>query len=195
MLPCRAAKAKSIVSWLLGFSLVVQPCLCEAGQSVDAWKPAASNVQQATAAIDIALRPDGTFVGQLVDTAGRGSAQTDVSLTDGRRNWQAKTDQQGWFRFADLQGKQYEFQTEGVKQRLRVWPANAAPPIARPGLLVTPSADVFRGQRVLSPNTNQFFRVAKQRLTNPLVIGGVAVTAVAIPVAIHNSDDDEPASP
>lgn len=189
MLLCRTAKAKSIVSWLLGFLLVVQPCLCEAAQT------AVPSAQQATATIDIALSPNGTFVGQMVDTAGRGSAEVDVSLTDGRRNWRTKTDQRGWFRFADLQGGQYEFQTEGVKQRLRVWPANAAPPIARRGLLVTPSADVFRGQRVLSPNTNQFFRVAKQRLTNPLVIAGVAVTAVAIPVAIHNSDDDEPASP
>ena len=34
----------------------------------------------------------------------------------------------------------------------------------------------------------------RNALANPLVVGGIAAAAIAIPVAIHNADDD-PASP
>ena len=144
---------------------------------------------------DVELRRGGTLVGQIVSESGAGVANAQVTLTDGQRPRQAKTNKAGWFQFTDLRGGVYEFQAEGQSQRLRLWSHATAPPSAQRGILVTPPKDVFRGQRVLSPNTNQFFRVAKQRLADPLVVTGVALTAVAIPVAIHNSDDDPPASP
>jgi hypothetical protein len=108
---------------------------------------------------------------------------------------ETKTDANGWFQLSDLEGGSYQFDTAGHSQSLRAWAAGTAPPSASPGLLVAPTADVVRGQRVVSPNTNQFFRVAKRRLANPLVFGGVVATAVAIPVALHNADDDPPATP
>lgn len=146
-------------------------------------------------AADVELRQGGVLVGQVVAESGIGCGKTIVHLTNGRQSWQATTNADGWFRFVDLSGGTYQFRVEGQTQVLRAWSRGTAPPNASQGVLVTPASDVFRGQRVLSPNTNQFFRVAKQRMTDPLVVGGVIVTAVAIPVAIHNSDDDPPASP
>jgi len=138
------------------------------------------------------LKHGGLLQGQVLNNAGIGEANVVVQLTNGRKNWQTKTGSQGWFRIASLHGGTYELQVEGQKQLLRAWAVGTAPPKASRGILFMPSTDVVRGQRVVSPNTNQFFRVLKQRLTNPWVVGGVIVTAVAIPVAIHNADDDDP---
>lgn len=181
----------SLVATLL---TVAQPNVTLAGGSAFT-RDACRAPQPRTNVADVELRRGGTFVGQIVSESGAGVANAQVTLTGGQRPRQAKTNTEGWFQFTDLRGGVYQFNSDGQIQRLRLWAAGTAPPTAKRGILVTPQNDVFRGQRVLSPNTNQFFRVAKQRLADPLVVTGVALTAVAIPVAIHNSDDDPPASP
>ena len=145
---------------------------------------------------DIALKPGGVLRGQIVNEAGVGTPKVTVELTSGRQHWQTKTDAQGWFQFAELRGSIYQFCGDGQTQNLRLWSPGTAPPGASLGILVLPATDVVRGQNPVSPNTNQFFRVAKERLANPRVVGGIIVTAVAIPVAINNfNDDDPPATP
>ena len=141
---------------------------------------------------DVALQQGDVLHGQVVNASGTGKAEMVVQLVRGQQRWQAKTNSYGWFQFTGLRGGVYQFQAAGQTQLLRVWAAGTAPPHARRGILVTPTTKVIRGQRVVSPNTNQFFRVAKQRLANPLVVGGIVATAVTIPVAIHNADDDDP---
>ncbi len=148
-----------------------------------------------TSSADVELRRGGVLVGQAVSESGAGVANAPVEVSNGRQAWRTKTDAEGWFQIAELRGGMYQFRASGQTQQLRAWAPGTAPPSASRGILVTPPDDVFRGQRVLSPNTNQFFRVAKRRLANPLVVTGTILTAVAIPVAIHNADDDPPASP
>jgi len=167
---------------------------------------AAQNVEAQTAPVSVtapvraadialkqgALKQGGLLQGQVVNAAGVGVTNALVELANGRQKWQTKTDAQGGFQFAGLRGGTYQFRATGQSQVLRVWTTGTAPPSASLGVLVTPSTDIVRGQRVVSQNTNQFFRVAKQRLANPWVVGGIVATAVAIPVAIHNADDDAP---
>ncbi len=145
---------------------------------------------------DIALQADGALLGQVVNSAGLGVAETLIQLTDGHQQWQTKTNAQGCFRVDQLCGGTYRVKTHEQSRMLRVWSAGTAPPSAHTGVLFAPTSDIVRGQRPVSPNTNQFFRVAKRRLANPWVVGGIVATAVTIPVAIHNADDDPPpASP
>lgn len=158
--------------------------------------PATRASTAATRVPNLALTTDDTLQGQLVSQAGIPLRDATVLINNGQRQWQAKSDAQGRFHFLKLRGGTYRIETAGQVQLVRVWAAGTAPPQASRGLLLTPQTDIIRGQRVPSKNTNQFFRVAKQRLANPWVVGGIVATAVAIPVAIHNSDDDtSPATP
>lgn len=150
----------------------------------------------ATRVPDLALTTGGILQGQLICQAGIPLRDATVLINNRQRQWQTKSDTQGRFQFTGLRGGTYRVETAGQAQLVRVWAAGTAPPQASRGLLLTPQTEIIRGQRVLSKNTNQFFHVAKQRLANPWVVGGIVATAVAIPVAIHNSDDDtSPATP
>lgn len=153
-------------------------------------------LKAATRVPNIALMTDGMMQGQLVSQAGIPLRDATVLVNNRQRQWQTKSDAQGRFQFTGLRGGTYRVETAGQSQLVRVWATGTAPPQASRGLLLTPQADIVRGQRIPSKNTNQFFRVAKQRLANPWVVGGIVATAVTIPVAIHNSDDDtSPATP
>jgi len=191
MARCYDCIVRSSFFWALALMVVLQPYA--SGAALIA-QPAA--VPPLTAApmrvVDVALKRGGVLQGQIVNEAGAGIAEVPVKLTAGRQHWQTKTDAQGWFRVAGLRGGTYQFLAVEQVQLLRAWAAGTAPPSASQGVLVTPSTDIVRAQRVISPKTNRFFRVAKQQLANPWVFGGIVATAVAIPVAIHNADDDDP---
>lgn len=186
-----SSKFRSVFSYALVLAIVVQPLAASANTS----STCANVTRSKTVCADIELKREGVLVGQIVNAAGVGLSNESVKLTRSREIFEAQTDEKGWFRFKELRGGVYQIHTAGHTQSVRLWSNGTAPPRASQGLLITPPAEVFRGQRVLSPNTNQFFRVAKQRLANPLVVTGTILTAVAIPVAIHNSDDDPPATP
>ena len=182
-------------TWITG-ALALTVALCPKSV-LAAVQPAAVNALSITESVaaDIALQRGAILQGQVVNSEGIGVPNEPVRLTNGKQHWQTQTNEHGCFQLTSLRGGTYQFQAAGQKQLLRAWSAGTAPPRARQGLLVTPPTDVFRGQRVVSPTTNNFFRVAKHHLTNPVVITGITLTAVAIPVAIHNSDDDPPATP
>ena len=178
-------------SWVIAISLVLLPCSLSAETKVPLRHT--SPVTSASLRVaDVTLKCGGVLQGQVVDQAGLGMADAFVQLTNAHQQWQTETDVQGRFSIANLRGGSYQLQAGGQSQILRAWTANTAPPSANQGVLFASSADVVRGQRVVSGNTNQFFRVSKERLANPWIFGGVVATAVAIPVAIHNSGDDNP---
>ncbi len=188
---CLCNAARSWFSGAVALALVLGSNIALAAPSHDANSLTVADVAQVRCA-DIALKRGGTLLGQVVNTAGVGVPAVEVQLTNGRQTWTSRTGSQGWFQLTELRGGTYLLQAAGKTQRIRAWTAGTAPPHACQGVLIAPTTDVVRGQRVVSPNTNQFFRVAKQRLTNPWVVGGIVATAVTIPVAIHNADDDDP---
>jgi hypothetical protein len=148
-----------------------------------------------SAAVDISLHNDAYVVGQFVSAEGVPVAGTEVrmTLTDGRTAT-TKTDAQGGFAFRGVTGAAY-LTAHNAEQVVRVWDAKTAPPKAAPAVLMVQHNEVARGQHYAGQNANNFINTSKRLMANPLFVAGAVATAVAIPVAIHNADDEDPASP
>jgi predicted alpha/beta hydrolase len=133
--------------------------------------------------VDVALREHGTMLGQVVDTAGLPKGNVPVSLSSGQQALgTAKTDANGYFAFTGLRGGMYQVVAAEGHGTYRVWTPGTAPPTAQQGALVIAGEDLTRGQ---------FKSGWKFCLANPWIIAGIVAAAVAIPVAIHNLDDDD----
>jgi len=132
------------------------------------------------------------LIGQVVNQQGTPEAGVKVELlSGGRKVASTKTDRRGCFAFIGVQGGVYQLAAAKGQGTYRVWKPGTAPPTAQPGAVVVAGKDLVRGQ--LLPYQGAGLRAL---LTNPLVIAAVVATAVAVPVAIANADDDEaPASP
>lgn len=132
---------------------------------------------------DVALDADGTLRGQIVNQQGVAQAEMPVVLSQGGRAIAAaRTDDAGKFELAQLRGGVYQLYTTGAVGSYRVWANRTAPPSAIGQVLLTHDEALAMGQHGGG-------RI-RGLLTNPWVIGGVVATAIAVPVAIHNSDDD-----
>ncbi|MEQ8849604.1 carboxypeptidase-like regulatory domain-containing protein [Botrimarina sp.] len=145
--------------------------------------------------IDVELQPQDLLVGQLVDASGRPlpGERVTVTLADGRQA-EATTNADGGFAFRDVQGLATVWTNDSLAVT-RAWKPGAAPPSATPALLLVEDQQVARGQHYAHPRTQQVFDRGKRLMANPLFVAGVVATAVAIPVALANDDDDQPASP
>lgn len=133
----------------------------------------------AVAVHDVALDAEGRLVGQAVDAQGRLLvAEPVVALQNGQAVSQTSTDQEGRFVITGLGGGLYQISTSQSSNVCRVWAPNTAPPIATTQLLLTASDDVQRGQR---PAID---------LLHPILIGLIIAAAIAIPIALHDDNDD-----
>lgn len=144
-------------------------------------------------AIDVALRPEGMLVGQVVSASGAPLSQSEVKLRmhDGREAV-AKTNDQGGFAFRGVRGV-VTLHSDKTAAVVRTWAPGTAPPNATPALLMVEGDEVARGQHYAGAGTQAVVDRSKRLMANPLFVAGVIATAVAIPVAIAN-DDDDPAS-
>lgn len=130
---------------------------------------------------DVALQEGGVFNGSLVD--GKGSPISAANLTLLRDNNPlsvAKTDQQGKFAFKGLQGGIYQLTAPNTFRVYRLWAEGTSPKNASQVAHVVAGQDVARGQTTAG-------RV-KKIITSPLGITAIVATAIAVPVALHNSD-------
>lgn len=136
---------------------------------------------------DVVLAKGGALAGQVLSPQGRGLPGVHVSASAGARDLGSTvTDANGRFELRGLKGGVVTLAAGQSRATVRAWTANAAPPAAKSGVLLV------AGQSQALGNWGGF----KSVITNPWVIAGVVAAAVAIPVAIHNSnDDDTPASP
>ena len=161
-------------------SLLVQPAV------VKAEPPAASSARDAVQPLvsDVALGQRGVLRGQLVDSSGKPqpAARVDVRRFDGQAAT-ATTDRDGRFALEGLSGGVVDLSVAGNHGIYRLWAADTAPPSARSEILVVNGPTAYRGQRPLHC-----------LLASPWVIAGIIALAVAIPVAVHNADDDESGS-
>lgn len=179
------------LSGLLAAAVALAPCLASAETAVVA-QPQAQPAQPL--AIDVALHDEGLLIGQLVGATGKPAADAKVCLTlaDGRKA-EAKTNADGGFAFKNVRGVA-RLESDKTAILVRSWTREAAPPSAAPAVLLVEGGEVARGQRYAGPVANNTISHSKRLFANPLFVAGVIGTAVAIPVAIHNSDDDDPAS-
>lgn len=147
---------------------------------------------QRGAIVDIALAPGGVLTGWIVNAHGQPVPNIPISVRHANQEVaRATTSQDGTYRIHNLRGGVYHVESGNGTRLCRLWASQTAPPFAQKGLIVVSDPDVILAQFPNGP-MGTFLENAKYTLTNPLVIGGIVAAAVAIPVAIHNSDDDEP---
>jgi len=151
----------------------------------------AGNPAPASAVVDVALRDGGVLIGQVVDEQGAAMENVGVSLRYQDRDLVAsKTTKEGYFAFKGLRGGVYQIVAARGHGVYRVWSPGTAPPAAQEGALVVSDNTVVRGQQDGCGCPGGF----RAFITNPLVIAGIVATAIAVPVAIHNSHHHEPHS-
>lgn len=175
-------------AWMAIAALVIQPQLLLA-------EPLPSTGKLSVRVVDVALGANGTLRGQLLDRQGRQLPVTQILITNGHQTWKTYTNGQGHFRLEGLVGSTYQLQAAGQTQIVRAWAEGTAPPQALEALLLVHDNAVVLGQNCGSPVCGSRVCAAKHPLANPYIIGGLVAAAIAIPVAIHNADDDDPASP
>jgi len=133
---------------------------------------------QAKVITDVRLYDGNVLYGQVVTAENIPVVGTEVVLTsNGQKLVGTKTDKTGYFAFSGLHSGMYQLVTANTHRAYRVWSGKVAPPSAQAGALVVVGGTV-RGQGRL-----------RNLFANPWVVGAIVATAVAVPVAIHNSRD------
>lgn len=93
----------------------------------------------------------------------------------------AATDAAGQFVLPGVTAGIQRLTAEDAVLNCRIWTHAAAPPAAMDHVTLIADQTIVRGQQPFSAI-----------FTNPLFIGLVIAAAVAIPIAVHNSQDDRP---
>jgi len=139
---------------------------------------------------DVALHQDGLLLGQVLSKDGTPVAGVPVTISrENRVLGTATTNEKGIFAFRGLKGGVYQLTSANGVVAYRVWQSQTAPPGASPAAIVVAGEDAVRGQ--LGRGYLGMF------LSRPLVIAGVIGAAIAVPLAIALSEDEEeaPATP
>ncbi len=167
----RFGQALTIAAMLMS---CLAPCL-------QASAAAPANSRETAVVQDIVLSPAGDLAGQVLET----ESATVVSLHRGAKMIaQTPTQQEGRFVFRGLRPGVYRLQSGASGATCRLWSVNAAPPSA--GKIVQLSAGelIMRGQRPLGSAI----------FGDPIILGAIILAGAAIPIIIHNTGDDPPAS-
>lgn len=140
----------------------------------------ASTPQTGTPVTDVQLREGNVLVGKVITPENAAVADTEVTLLSaGHKIAQGKTDSNGYFAFKGVRSGLYQVAAADGQGTYRLWSHRMAPPKAQQGALVYAGQKIVRGQNG--------FRGVRNFLANPIVIAGIVATAIAVPVAIHNS--------
>jgi hypothetical protein len=130
--------------------------------------------------VDLRLNEQGMLCGSVLDAAGRPQADQIVLLHQQNATLaQARTDARGQFAFPHVRSGIYQVTATSGTALCRVWTHEAAPPLARDSLKLADGSTVMRGQQPLYC-----------LFTNPWVLGALIAAAVAIPIAVHEAQDD-----
>jgi hypothetical protein len=134
----------------------------------------------ASQVIDVALDQGGVLRGQAVDAQGRPLVHAPLHA---RQQQQivgtAVTDDNGYFAMAGLRGGVYQIEVAGSHATWRLWAARTAPPTALRAAMIVGGGDTVRGQWAGS----RYFWPA-------VVLTGIIGAAIAIPIAVSNSNND-----
>jgi hypothetical protein len=171
-------------SLVLGSELTIDP-----GSQAVATAPSPAERRPKTAIHDVALRPRGLLVGQIVDPTMAPLVGKTVEIrADGQTAATTTTDANGVFAVSGLRGGVHQVIAGDSMELCRLWTPGTAPPQARSNLRLIPGQDtVVRGQWGAPSPYDTMMGWA----TNPWVIGGVVATAIAVPIVLHNIDDDD----
>ncbi len=162
---------------------------------------ASADVDRVPVVTDVGLSSGGVLVGQVVDSQGIALAKVPVSLQGGGREIaRAQTDANGYFAVRGLRGGVHQLVTPGAQGTFRLWKSDTAPPLSQEGALLIVDRQMVRGQSCepgcepgCGIGCGSCCKGLSYWLANPWVVTGIVATAVAVPVAIHNSG--RPSSP
>jgi hypothetical protein len=157
--------------------------------------PTALAIEPANGAKDVALRPGGVLVGQVIDQQGVARPGSVVSIQhDEQEVVRTTTDANGIFAAQGLRGGQYQIVTHDGQSFCRLWAADTAPPAASDAAVVVSGQEVVRGQ--WGPQYGDYGgRWLDWVRSHPYITAGIVAAAVATPLAIAATDsDDGPAS-
>ncbi|MBC8869570.1 MAG: carboxypeptidase regulatory-like domain-containing protein [Planctomycetes bacterium] len=166
---------KVITVWLacLGWLLPIH-------ESAAAESVAGGSARSPRVVYDVRLGEDGSFSGRLFDAAGKPLVgQTILLRQAGKVLARTQSGERGGFEFAGVRGGVYQVTINNSAVVCRAWTSQAAPPVAASQLAIVTQPDVVRGQQPIS-----------SVLSNPIFLGLIIAAAIAIPVAIHSSQDD-----
>jgi hypothetical protein len=178
----------------------------------------AAPVSHAGGIIDVALGEGGVLVGQVVDAQGAAIRGLPVSIRSGGREvLQATTDANGHFAAPGLKGGVYEVAAAEHHGLYRLWAPKTAPPAANRGIMAV-IGDAVRAQYAPPPapemisappgpmgpgyietipytpsQPGPFKKSASWVKNHPWITAGFVATAIAVPLAVSEYDDD-PAS-
>jgi len=162
---------------------------------------------------DVALHDGGVLVGQMVNAQGAAIAGAPVSVrAAGKEIARVNTDQTGKFQVAGLKGGVHEVACAGQQDVYRMWAPRTAPPAAQQGLMLVPSTDLVRGQGCGSGvNCGSACGggsygggyaggggggIGNWIANHPILTTAAVATAIAVPLALADDDDDNgPATP
>lgn len=168
---------------VIGIVVPASPARCE--------DRAADAAQARTAIRDTALGKSGVLRGKVFNAQGMPLSGVDVAVltTDGKAI-RSRSTAEGEFAIGGLKGGVYQVVAGHGSEVVRAWSEGTAPPTAEQQVLVVSDPRVAVGQ--WEPGTfGYFLQETKYMLSNPFVMGGIIAAAVAIPVAIHNANDDD----
>lgn len=128
---------------------------------------------------DIALTQKRVLIGKLVDSIGAPVNSLNVSIhSQGKLIADTTTDEQGFFSMVASHGGVYELRAGDQVQIVRLWHHDAAPPHAESTLQLTVNTATVRGQRPIE----------SLACFKPWFLGALLAAAIAIPLAVDNSD-------
>jgi hypothetical protein len=141
--------------------------------------------------LDVVLSDSGALRGKVYNAQGQPLNHVEVLVVASRGEAvRSRTNEQGEFALDGLRGGVYHVAAGHGMQTVRAWSNGTAPPAAERQVLIVSDPRVVLGQ--YEPGTlGHFFQEAKYTLSNPLIVAGIIAAAVAIPVAIHNSGNDD----
>ena len=163
--------------------MLLPPSLCRA-------EPATAGTAPVTLAkvivSDVTLADHGMMKGRVLNRSGQAVSEAEVSIAQGDRILASATaDGEGVFSFRGLKGGVYRISVPNGGRVVRLWMPRTAPPSATETVTVIVPEPTVLGQ--YQPGAlGRFVERSKYALTNPYVVGACVLTAVAVPLAIHN---------
>lgn len=132
------------------------------------------------APLAVKLTTDGRLVGQVLTPGGSPAAGAMIAIgREGKLLSKAETNDEGRFAFKNVKPGRYELATQHAGAFVECFAPQTAPASASNGILMSREEIVRRGQQPI------------ENLLHPLLVGLVIAVAIALPIAIHNSDDDD----
>ncbi len=182
--------AQRVAAALACVGMLVQPAL------------AATPVAAAPVVADVALAQGGVFSGKVVTAQGAPIAKTAVSLQQaGVVVATAETNAEGIFAVQGLRGGMYQVVADNGVVSYRLWAPNTAPPMANQSALIVTGQEILNGQycgpacppNSCPPGGGNGGGVMGWVRQHPLLVAAGIATAIAVPLAVAD-DDDDPAS-